>query len=87
MHYQTHEGRVLAPPAPERESVLRALLGHSAAGLSVDAWVVNNSPLKECSSTCSWWGMVKLPPFGWMLSMSSLQVEPEKIVRKSPYFA
>jgi len=32
-------------------------------------------------------GMVMLPPFGWMLGMSSLQVEPEKIVRKSPYFA
>ena len=83
MHYQTPEGRVLAPPHPSE----RAYLGHSAAGLSVDAWVVNNSPLKECSSTCSWWGMVKLPPFGWMLGMSSLQVEPEKIVRKSPYFA
>jgi hypothetical protein len=86
MHYQTPEGRVLAPPAPPHPSE-RACLGHSSAGLSVDAWVVNNSPLKECSSTCSWWGMVKLPPFGWMLGMSSLQVEPEKIVRKSPYFA
>src|SRR5687767_12173788 len=46
--------------------------------------MVSRSAVKESSSTCSCLGMVKLPPYGSVLGMSSLQLErPEEILWKS----
>jgi transposase len=46
--------------------------------------MVSRSAVKESSSTCNCLGMVKLPPYGSVLGMSSLQLEPpEEILWKS----
>jgi len=44
--------------------------------------MVSRSAVKESSSTCSCWGMVKLPPYGFVLGMNSLQLEPEGIMEE-----
>jgi hypothetical protein len=45
--------------------------------------MVSRSAVKEGSSTCNCLGMVKLPPYGSVLGMNSLQVEPGEILWKS----